>query len=187
MAALAKILTVSTSVAAGTAADRGGAIVEETLLAAGFEVVARAVVTDGVESVRDALFALSKEFVGLIVTTGGTGFSPTDLTPEGTKLALERDAPGLSEAMRLSNPLGRLSRAVAGTLGAALILNTPGSPSGAKEYLDAVLDVLPHALALLGGENPHPHLEAATEHHGEPGSEHHAEDYAEHQDRAKDA
>lgn len=157
MALRAKVLTVSTSVANGTAPDRGGAVVEEALQAAGFEVVARVVVTDGVESVRDALVALAHEFTGLIVTTGGTGFSPTDLTPEGTKMALDRDAPGLSEAMRLTSPLGRLSRAVAGTRGASLILNTPGSPSGAKEYLEAVLDVVPHALTLLSGENPHPH------------------------------
>jgi len=179
MAVLAKILTVSTSVAAGTTADRGGDLVEETLLAAGLVVVARAVVTDGVEPVRDALVALSEGFAGLIVTTGGTGFSPTDSTPEGTKLAMEREAPGLAEAMRLSSPLGRLSRAVAGSRGTALILNTPGSPSGAKEYLDAVLDVVPHALALLSGENPHPHPVAAAER----GGEHHAQ----HSDSAQPA
>jgi molybdopterin adenylyltransferase len=92
---------------------------------------------------------------GLIVTTGGTGFGPRDLTPEGTGVVLDREAPGLAEAMRLVNPLGRLSRATAGTLGQALVLNTPGSSTGAVECLEAVLDVVPHALDLLQGGRPH--------------------------------
>lgn len=162
MANLAKVLTVSTSVAEGSAEDRGGSRVEQVLSAAGFEVVERAVVTDGIESVSAALVRLTSGFHGLVVTTGGTGFSPSDTTPEATRLVIEREAPGLAEAMRLTNPLGRLSRAVAGCVGAALIVNTPGSPSGAAEYLDAILDVVPHALALLVGENPHPHPEHAA-------------------------
>jgi molybdopterin biosynthesis enzyme MoaB len=89
------------------------------------------------------------------VTTGGTGFGPRDLTPEGTLVVLDREAPGLAEAMRLVSPLGRLSRAVAGALGACLVLNTPGSTAGCVETLDAVLDVVPHALELLAGERPH--------------------------------
>src|SRR6266508_3254614 len=92
---------------------------------------------------------------GLVVTTGGTGFGPRDLTPEGTRAVLEREAPGLAEAMRLVNPLGRLSRASAGTIGSALVLNTPGSSSGAVECLEAVIDVVPHALDLLAGGRPH--------------------------------
>ena len=94
-------------------------------------------------------------FAGLVVTTGGTGFGPRDLTPEGTLAVIERQAPGMAEAMRLVSPLGRLSRAVAGTLGQCLILNTPGSTKGCVETLDAVLDVVPHALELLAGERPH--------------------------------
>src|SRR5688572_16430781 len=94
-------------------------------------------------------------FAGLIVTTGGTGFGPRDLTPEGTKVVLEREAPGLAEAMRLVSPLGRLSRAAAGTIGQALVLNTPGSTSGSVETLEAVLDVVPHAVDLLAGGRPH--------------------------------
>jgi molybdopterin biosynthesis enzyme MoaB len=90
-----------------------------------------------------------------VVTTGGTGFGPRDLTPEGTLAAIERQAPGLAEAMRLVSPLGRLSRAVAGAVGEALVLNTPGSPAGAVECLDALLDVIPHALDLLAGRHPH--------------------------------
>ena len=83
------------------------------------------------------------------------GFGPRDLTPEGTKDVLEREAPGMAEAMRLVSPLGRLSRAAAGTIGQALVLNTPGSTGGAIETLDAVLDVVPHAQSLLAGERPH--------------------------------
>ena len=94
-------------------------------------------------------------FAGLLVTTGGTGFSPTDLTPEATRSVMEREAPGLAEAMRSISPLGRLSRGVAGTIGACLVLNVPGSPKGAVESLEAVADVLGHALDLLDGGRPH--------------------------------
>jgi molybdenum cofactor synthesis domain-containing protein len=165
MALLAKVLTVSTSVAAGRADDRGGAAVESALAEAGFEVIERGVVADGQDGVEAALRGLVADFHGVVVTTGGTGFSPTDTTPEATERVIERPAPGLAEAMRLTSPLGRLSRATAGTAGTALILNTPGSPSGAAEYLAAIIDVIPHALTLLGGENPHPHPAASS--HGE--------------------
>lgn len=154
---LAKVITASDGVVAGTREDRSGAAVQEHLEAAGWTVVDRLAVADGVDSVRDTLVEFAEGFNGLIVTTGGTGFGPRDLTPEGTREAIEREAPGLAEAMRLCNPdgLGRLSRAVAGTRGAALILNTPGSTSGAVETLSAVLDVCPHAIDLLGGNRPH--------------------------------
>lgn len=145
----AKVLTVSDGVVAGTREDRSGAVLAERLAAAGFDVVERRVVADGAESVSGALRELTSGFTGLVVTTGGTGFGPRDLTPEGTRAVLEREAPGLAEAMRLVSPLGRLSRATAGTVGTALVLNTPGSPKGTVECLDAVLDVLPHALRLL--------------------------------------
>jgi molybdopterin adenylyltransferase len=157
MAFQAKVLTVSTSVAAGRAEDRGGEVVTTALVEAGIEVIERTVVADGVDLVEKALRELSNGFHGLIVTTGGTGFSPSDTTPEATARVIERPAPGLAEAMRLMSPLGRLSRAIAGSVGAALVLNTPGSPNGAAEYLAAVLDVVPHVLSLLGGDNPHPH------------------------------
>jgi molybdenum cofactor synthesis domain-containing protein len=151
----AKVLTVSDGVIAGTREDRSGAALTAHLQAAGFDVVGHAVVEDGIESVAGALRELADEFLGLVVTTGGTGFGPRDLTPEGTREAIEREAPGLAEAMRLVNPLGRLSRGVAGTLGTTLVLNTPGSSSGAVECLDAVLDVVPHALDLMAGGRPH--------------------------------
>ncbi len=145
----AKVLTVSDGVAAGTREDKSGAVLEEALATAGLEVVDRRVVADGVDTVADALRAMAEGFGGLIVTTGGTGFASRDLTPEGTKAVLDREAPGLAEAMRLVSPLGRLSRGVAGTIGEAIVLNTPGSPKGAQECLEAVIDVVPHALALL--------------------------------------
>lgn len=151
----AKVLTVSDGVHAGTREDRGGLALRHRLAEAGFAVDDQAVVGDGVEAVADALGELCAGFTGLVVTTGGTGFGPRDLTPEGTRRVLQREAPGLAEAMRLASPLGRLSRAVAGTVGTALVLNTPGSPAGAVECLEAVLDVVPHALALLAGERPH--------------------------------
>ena len=148
----AKVLTVSDGVIGGTREDRSGAALGERLLAAGYEVVDRRAVADGAESVADAVRALTTGFAGLLVTTGGTGFAPRDLTPEGTRPVLDREAPGLAEAMRSVSPKGRLSRGVAGTAGRCIVLNTPGSQAGAIECLDAVLDVLPHALALLAEE-----------------------------------
>lgn len=148
---LAKVLTASDGVIAGTRQDRSGVALVERLEAAGFTVVDRRAVADGVSSVSSALAEMVAGFAGVVVTTGGTGFGPRDLTPEATTTVIERAAPGLAEAMRLAAPrgLGRLSRAIAGTVGEALILNTPGSPAGAVESLDAVIDILPHALALL--------------------------------------
>ncbi len=151
----AKVLTVSDGVAEGTREDRSGVALADRLTGAGFDVVERRVSEDGVEAVAAALTELTAGFVGLVVTTGGTGFGPRDLTPEGTRVVLEREAPGLAEAMRLASPLGRLSRALAGTVGSALVLNTPGSSRGAVETLDAVVDVVPHALDLLSGGRPH--------------------------------
>jgi molybdenum cofactor synthesis domain-containing protein len=147
----AKVLTVSDGVVAGTREDRSGRALSDRLAAAGFSVTDRQAVADGVESVSDALRLLAANFEGLVVTTGGTGFAARDLTPEGTRAVLDRDAPGLAEAMRQVSPRGRLSRGVAATLGRCIVLNTPGSPAGAVESVDAVLDALPHALDLLAG------------------------------------
>ncbi len=149
----AKVLTVSDGVIAGTREDKSGVALEELLTGAGFEVVERRVVADGIQNVGEAVVELAEGFAGLVVTTGGTGFGPRDQTPEGTKVVLDREAPGLAEAMRLVNPLGRLSRGVAGTRGLALILNTPGSSKGAVETVEAVLDVIPHALRLMTNES----------------------------------
>lgn len=146
---LAKVLTVSDGVIAGTRQDASGAALAELLAANGFRVVSQTVVADGTENVAAALRGLTEAFAGVVVSTGGTGFAPRDQSPEGTRLVIEREAPGLAEAMRLVNPLGRLSRGIVGIRGQAIVCNTPGSPKGCVEQLTAILDVLPHALRLL--------------------------------------
>lgn len=146
---LAKVLTVSDGVVNGTREDRSGAALVAQLAAAGFRVVAHDVTADGAQAVAAALGQMADGFAGLIVTTGGTGFAPRDQTPEGTATVIEREAPGLAEAMRLVSPLGRLSRGTAGVRGQALICNTPGSPKGCVEQLGAIIDIVPHALRLL--------------------------------------
>jgi molybdenum cofactor synthesis domain-containing protein len=145
----AKVLTVSDGVVAGTREDSSGAALAAQLAEAGFDVVEVDVTADGADAVAAALERMSNGFAGLIVTTGGTGFAPRDQTPEGTARVIERDAPGLAEAMRLVSPLGRLSRGLAGVRGRALICNTPGSPKGCVEQLGAIIDIVPHALRLL--------------------------------------
>ena len=148
----AKVLTVSDGVVAGTREDTSGRALVDQLIAAGFDVVAHTVTEDGADAVASALSGMADGFAGLIVTTGGTGFAPRDQTPEGTRMVIDREAPGMAEAMRLVSPHGRLSRGVAGICGATIICNAPGSPKGCVEQLGAVLDVVPHALRLLHGE-----------------------------------
>jgi len=152
----AKVLTVSDGVIHGTRDDASGRALVAQLAAAGYDVVDHQVTADGAENVAAALRSLADGFSGVIVSTGGTGFAPRDQTPEGTRLVIERDAPGLAEAMRLISPLGRLSRGVAGIRGQAIICNTPGSPKGCVEQLGAIIDILPHAVRLLA--------DAPTEH-----------------------
>jgi molybdopterin adenylyltransferase len=166
----AKILTVSDSVARGEAVDTSGQALAQRLANADFAVVDRRVVEDGTKSVSTILRELTKDFHGVVVTTGGTGFGPRDLTPEATLEVIDRLAPGLGEAMRAVDPAGRLSRGVAGLRDRALLLNTPGSPSGAVQFLEAVLDVLPHALDLLAGKTSHGHRHGARAHDPEVGS-----------------
>src|SRR2546426_4001093 len=142
----AKVLTVSDGVVAGTRDDKSGRALVERLSTEGFTVVEHRCVEDGIESVADALRDLTAKFAGLVVTTGGTGFGPRDLTPEGTRAVLEREAPGIAEAIRRRSDagdrgFGMLSRAVAGTRGRALICNLPGSSSGAVEGLEILLPV----------------------------------------------
>jgi molybdenum cofactor synthesis domain-containing protein len=123
-------------------------------------VVEQRVCADGTETVAAALRELTEGFAGLVVTTGGTGFGPRDLTPEGTRAAIEREAPGIAEAIRRASDdggrgFGMLSRGVAGTRGAALICNLPGSANGAREGLEVLLPIAGHALDLLAGGRPH--------------------------------
>ena len=152
----AKVLTVSDGVVHGTRVDTSGEVLAAALESAGFRVVERALTADGVDEVAAALTSLCQDFAGLVVSTGGTGFAPRDQTPEGTRRVIEREAPGLAEAMRLVSPLGRLSRGIVGIRGRSIICNTPGSPKGCVEQLNAIIDVLPHALRLLA-ETPTDH------------------------------
>ena len=156
----AKVLTVSDGVADGTREDKSGRVLVERLTEAGYDVVEQRVCADGVDSVAAALRDLTDGFTGLVVTTGGTGFGPRDLTPEGTRSVIEREAPGIAEAIRRVSDgddrgFGMLSRGVAGIRGRALICNLPGSSGGAREGLDVVLPIAAHALDLLADGHPH--------------------------------
>jgi molybdenum cofactor synthesis domain-containing protein len=152
----AKVLTVSDGVIHGTREDISGAALVEQLTTAGWIVVEHRVTADGATNVANTLREMCGGFSGLVVSTGGTGFAPRDQTPEGTRLVIDREAPGLAEAMRLVSPLGRLSRGIAGICDKAIICNTPGSPKGCVEQLAAILDVVPHAVRLLD-ESPTQH------------------------------
>jgi len=147
----AKVLTVSDSIEAGNREDISGAALVRRLAETEFDVIERRVVPDDVEEISNALSYMAYGFNGLIVTTGGSGFGQRDFTPEATRRILDRTAPGIAEAMRSVSPRGRLSRAIAGTRGSALVLNLAGAPDRALEMLDAVLEVVPEALELLGG------------------------------------
>ena len=159
----AKVITVSDGVSTGHREDISGQTIEEFLVEAGWVVVSRTVIPDGKENVSNELRKSASNFHGLIVTTGGTGFGPRDFTPEGTKEVIQREAPGIAEAMRLINPLGRLSRSAAGTLEESLIINLPGSTKGSIECLEAVINVLGHAVKLLQ-DNSDPHPNAGHKH-----------------------
>lgn len=148
----AKVLTVSDGVIAGTRTDTSGHGLVSYLAEHGFIIVDHRNCSDGADVVASMLIEMCEGFTGLIVTTGGTGFAPRDQTPEGTRKLIEREAPGIAEAMRSFSPLGRLSRGVVGTFRGVLICNTPGSPKGCIEQIETVIDVLPHAVRLLAEE-----------------------------------
>ena len=148
----AVVITVSDRVSRGEAIDRSGPAAVAKLEEYGFPGAPIAVIPDGIDSVRDTLVELVVEN-DLIVTTGGTGFAPRDVTPEATRLVIDREAPGLAEAMRAVTfgkvPHGMLSRAVAGIAGSTLIINLPGSVKAVEESLDVVGPALRHAVELL--------------------------------------
>lgn len=152
----AVVITVSDRVSRGEADDRSGPAAVAALDELGFTVDDVMVVADGVDTVAAALRAAVANDVALVVTTGGTGMAPRDLTPEATSQVIERPAPGLAEAMRAATfgvrPHGMLSRGVTGIAGRTLIVNLPGSVSGVVESLDVVAAALPHAVDLVRSE-----------------------------------
>jgi molybdopterin adenylyltransferase len=154
----AVVVTVSDTRAA--ADDLSGNKLAELLEAAGAETTERLIVSDELLDISETLFSLAeREDVNLIVTTGGTGFGPRDTTPEATRAVIEREAPGLAEAMRRETgsktPMSMLSRAVCGIRGRTLIINLPGSPKAVEECFAVIRPVLPHALQLISGETRH--------------------------------
>lgn len=154
------VLTVSDGVTHGTRVDESGDVAESMLRDAGFAVAAREVVPDERDAIEATLRRLAIDH-DLIVTTGGTGFGPRDVTPEATRAVIDREAPGIAEMMRAaglaSTPMAALSRAVVGVIGSTVIVNLPGSPRGVRESLEAVLPVVPHAVDLVrGAAGAHP-------------------------------
>ena len=157
------ILTVSDGVAAGARPDRGGPACEDALERSGIDhrVVARQTIPDGADEVSGAVRAqVDSGEVDLVVLTGGTGVAPRDRTPEGVRAVLDFEVPGLAEKMRADTsrgfPAAFLSRQVVGVRRRALVVALPGSPKGAADCLSAILELVPHALALVRGETP-PH------------------------------
>lgn len=157
MTGTAVVITVSDGVSAGVREDGSGEALEEMLTERGYDV-SRRLVPDEADQIEDAIRA-SCDAADLVLTTGGTGFGLRDVTPEATAKVLEREASGLVHAMVAHGlevtPMAALTRARAGTVGSTLVVNLPGSPKGAVENLEAIIDIIPHALQLLGGDNAH--------------------------------
>ncbi len=155
----AAVITISTSVAAGRAEDRSGPALAELAEEAGVEVVARETVSDDRRQIEELLrrHAAPEAETPLIFTTGGTGLTPDDVTPEATRAVIDRDAPGFAEAMRAESlrhtPMGILTRGVSGIAGRTLIINFPGNPKAIHELFGIVAPTLEHAVATLGRAN----------------------------------
>ena len=155
----AHVITVSDGVSAGTRDDVSGPALLDVLKRARFQVSGPEVVPDAEDRISDAVVAAVVDGADLVVTTGGTGLGPRDVTPQATSLLIDYEVPGIGELMRRagesSTPMAALSRGVAGVRGQALILNVPGSVNGATESLEAVIPVLAHAIQLLHGDTKH--------------------------------
>ena len=154
------ILTVSTSVAAGRSQDVSGGALAELARQAGGEIVAQEVVSDDAAAIEAWLRGQVAEGTSVILTTGGTGFTPDDVTPEATHAVIERDVPGIAEAMRAESrrhtPMGIVSRGVSGLAGRSLIINFPGNPKAIRELFGVVEPVLEHAVGMLNREPGQP-------------------------------
>lgn len=153
----AAVITVSTKGAAGQRVDESGPAMREALTAAGHEVLTSALVPDETAAVANAILDAVRTGANVVLTSGGTGLSPNDVTPEATRRVIDREIPGIAEALRARSlektPHGMLSRGVAGAVGATLVVNLPGSPRAVRESLETLLPVLPHAVELLAGES----------------------------------
>jgi len=155
----ARVITCSDGASRGEREDRSGPAVREMLEDSGYEVDAVVIVPDDCDAIATAIENGTGDGARLVVTTGGTGIAPRDVTPEATMRVCERLIPGFGELMRStslqSTPMAALSRAQAATRGSALVVNLPGSVNGARENLQAVIDLIPHALDLLAGKTEH--------------------------------
>lgn len=155
----ARVITCSDAVSRGERIDRSGPAVHELLTASGYDVDAIVTVADEVDTIAAAIEAATASGVRLVVSTGGTGIAPRDVTPEATMRVCEKVIPGFGELMRATSlqktAMAPLSRAQAATRGSALIVNLPGSENGARENLQAILHLIPHALQLLEGKTEH--------------------------------
>lgn len=156
---IAHVITVSDRASAGTMIDASGPALAHALKQAGFEVTGPEVVPDSRERITDAIVAAVSSAVDVVVTTGGTGLGPRDVTPQATAAIIDFEVPGIAEEMRragaASAPTAALSRAIAGVRGRTLIINVPGSVKGATESLAAVMPLLAHAVQLLHGDTTH--------------------------------
>lgn len=157
MTVRAAVITASTKGAKGERTDESGPAMAEALRASGAEVISTDLVPDDVDRLVGAMRAAIRAGANVVLTTGGTGLSPNDVTPEATRRVIDREIPGIAEAIRAralqKTAHGMLSRAIAGAAGAVLIVNLPGSPKAVRESLEVILPALPHAIELLAGES----------------------------------